>query len=64
MDSGRSCQKRPPCLMEPVPAGSKAGPTLAKAETISKRGNTFGIVYLRKRGEGKDNFSRRNSENM
>jgi len=30
--SVRSCEKLPPCLIKPVPVGSKADPPLAKAE--------------------------------
>jgi len=33
--SVRSCEKLPPCLIKPVPAGSKTDPPLAKAKTIS-----------------------------
>lgn len=62
--SGRSCQKCPPCVMEPMPADSKTAPLLAKAEAISKGGNTFGIMHLRSKGERKDDFSRRRSENV
>jgi len=44
----RSCQKLPPCLIEPVPAGSKTDPLLAKAKPISDSGSTSGITYLRR----------------
>ena len=43
--SVRSCQKLPPCLTEPMPAGSKTDPLLAKAEPISNGGSTSGITY-------------------
>lgn len=42
----RSCQKLPPCLIEPMPAGSKTDPPMAKAEPISDDGSTSGITYL------------------
>jgi len=44
----RTCQKLPPCLIKPVPAGS----TGAKAEPISNGGSASEITYLR-RGEKK-----------
>jgi len=43
----RSCQKLPRCLLEPVPAGSKPDPLLAKAKPISDSGSASGITYLR-----------------
>jgi len=43
----RSCEKIPPCLTEPVPAGSKMDPPLAKTEPISNGGIASGITYLR-----------------
>jgi len=46
--SVRSCQKLPPCLIKPVPAGSKTDPPLAKAKPISDGGSASGITYLRK----------------
>jgi len=42
--SVRRCQKLPPCLIEPMPAGSKTDPLLAKAEPISDGGSTSGIT--------------------
>jgi len=42
--SGRSCKKLPPCLIEPVPAGSKTDPPLAKAKPISDGGRASGIT--------------------
>jgi len=42
--SVRSCQKLPLCPMEPVPAGSKMDPLLAKAEPISDGGSASGIM--------------------
>jgi len=45
--SVRSCWKLPPCLMEPVPAGSKSDPLLANAEPTSNGGRTSGITWLR-----------------
>jgi len=46
--SVRSCQKLPPCTMEPVPAGSKTDPPLAKAKPVSDGGSSSVITYLRK----------------
>ncbi|CAM9657415.1 unnamed protein product, partial [Bubo scandiacus] len=40
-------QQLPPCPMEPMPAGSKMDPLLAKAEPISHGGSTSGIMYLK-----------------
>jgi len=45
--SVRSCQKLPPCLIELMPAGSKADLLLAKAEPISDSGSASGITCLR-----------------
>jgi len=42
--SVRSCQKLPPYLIEPMPAGSKTDPLVAKAEPISKGGRASGIT--------------------
>jgi len=44
----RSCEKLPPCLIQPVPAGSKTDPPLAKAKPISDSGSASVIIYLRK----------------
>jgi len=44
----RSCWKLPPCPTEPVPAGSRTDPLLAKAEPISDGGSTSGITELRR----------------
>ena len=41
--SVRSCWKLPPCLTEPMPAGSKTDPLLAKVKPIS----ASVITYLR-----------------
>jgi len=46
--SVRSCQKRPLCPTEPMPAGSKVDPPLAKAEPISVGGSTSRIMHLRR----------------
>jgi len=43
-----SCEKLPPCLIKPVPAGSKMDPLLPKAEPISNGGSASVITYLRK----------------
>jgi len=42
--SVRSCQKLLPCPTEPMPDGSKMGPSLAKAEPISDGGSASGIT--------------------
>jgi len=46
--SVRSCEKLPPCLVEPVPAGSKTDPLLAKAKPICGSGSASVITYLRR----------------
>lgn len=46
--SVRSCQKVPSCPTEPIPAGCKTDPLLAKAETISDGGSPSGIMYSRR----------------
>jgi len=46
--SVRSCEKLPPCLIKPVPAGSKMDPPPPKAKPISNSGSTSVITYLRK----------------
>ena len=46
--SVRSCEKLPPCLIKPVPAGSKTDPPLAKAKPISDGGRASVITYSRK----------------
>jgi len=42
--SMRSCEKLPPCPLQPVPAGFKTELLLAKAEPISDSGSTCGIT--------------------
>lgn len=58
MDSVKRCQKLPLCWTEPVPAGSKMDPPLAKAKPVSHFGSTsYMITYLRIKNavrEGKD----------
>jgi len=54
--SVRSCEKLPPCLIKPVPAGSKTNPPLAKAKPISNNGDTFVT--------GSENGSEERSETM
>jgi len=44
----RRCEKLPPYLIKPVPAGSKMDPLLAKAKPISNSGSTSVIKYLRR----------------
>jgi len=46
MASVRSCEKLPPCLIKPAPAGSKTDPPLAKAKPISDGGSTSVITKL------------------
>jgi len=46
--SVRSCEKLPPCLIKPVPAGSKTDSLLAKAKAISNGGSASVIMYLRR----------------
>ena len=41
-------EKLPPCLIQPVPAGSKTDTLLAKATPTSNGGSASGIMYLRK----------------
>ena len=48
MASVRSCEKLPPCLIKPVPAGSKTDPLLAKDEPISDGGSASVITDLRR----------------
>jgi len=36
---GAFCEKLPPCLIQPVPAGSNMDPLLAKAKPISDGGS-------------------------
>ena len=48
MASARRCQKLPLCPTEPMSAGSKTDPLLAKAEPISDGGSTSVITYLRR----------------
>ena len=44
--SARSCEKLPPCLIKPMPAGSKMDPMMPKAKPISDGGSASGIAYL------------------
>jgi len=46
--SVRSCEKLPPWLIKPVPAGSKMDLPLAKAKRISGGGSASGITELRR----------------
>ena len=56
MASVRSCEKLPPCLIKPVPAGSETDPPLAKAKPTSEGGSASVITYL-SRGRKKTNCS-------
>jgi len=58
--SVRGCQKLPPYLIKPVPAGSKTDLPLAKAKPISDSGSTsVMITYLRRGKNLWQNSSRR-----
>jgi len=46
--SMRSCEKLPPHLIKPGPAGSKTDPPLAKAKPVSDGGSTSLITDLRR----------------
>jgi len=46
--SVRSCEKLPPCLIEPMPADSKTDLLLAKAEPITSGGSASGKTDLRR----------------
>jgi len=48
-----SCEKLPPCLIKPVPAGSKTDPPVAKAKPFSNNGSASVITYLRRGGKKK-----------
>lgn len=43
-----SCQKLLPCRIEPMPAGSKMNPLLAKAKPFSDSGSASGTTDLRR----------------
>jgi len=45
--SVRSCKKLPPCLIKPVPAGSKMDLLLTKAKPVSDGCSASVITYLR-----------------
>jgi len=51
MASVRSCEKLPPCPTEPMSAGYKTDPPLAKAEAVSDGGSVSVITYLIRGGE-------------
>jgi len=51
--SVRSCEKLPPCLIKPVPAGSETDPQLPKAKPVSDSGSTYEITELRRRTKKK-----------
>ena len=42
----RSRKKLPPCLVKPVPAGSRTDPALPKAKPVSDYGSASVITYL------------------
>jgi len=48
MASVTSYQKLPPCLRDPMPAGSKMDSPLAEAKPTSDGGNASVITYLRR----------------
>ena len=63
--SVRSCEKLPPCLIKPVPAGSKTDSSLAKAKPISDSGSTSVITHLRRaKKPAVKQHSRKRSETM
>jgi len=43
--SVRNCEKLPPCLIKPVPAGSKMHLSLAKAKPISDSGSAS-VIHI------------------
>jgi len=43
--SVRNCEKLLPCLIRPVPAGSRMDPLLAKGKPISNGASASGITY-------------------
>jgi len=49
MSSVKSCQKLPLCPTEPVTAGSKMDPPLAKAQPTSDSGRASVTAYLRRK---------------
>ena len=48
VDSVRSCEKLPPCLIKPMPGGSKTDSTLIKAKLVSDGASASVITYLRR----------------
>jgi len=50
--SARSCEKVLPCLIKPVPAGSKMDLALAKAKPVSE-GGSFSLITQLRRGRKK-----------
>jgi len=62
--SVRSCEKLPPCLIKPVPAGSEMDPPLAKAKPVSDGGNIFKIVcdIIFKKGNKKNSVVKSSEE--
>jgi len=54
----RSCEKLPPCLIQPVPASSKMDLPLAKPEPVSDGGSASGITQLRRGKKTVGNGSR------
>jgi len=56
--SVRSCEKLPPCLIEPVSAGSKMDLPFPKYRPVSNSGSASTITYLRR---GRKKLCRRNS---
>ena len=44
---GGFCEKLPPCLIKPVPAGSEMDPLLPKTKPISGGGSTSGITFTK-----------------
>ena len=60
----RSCKKLPPCVTEPVPAGSKTDLLLAKAKPISNGGSTSVIFKKGKKKRCSETAVRETGEMM
>jgi len=58
MASVRSCEKLPPWLIKPVPAGSKTDLPLAKAKPVRDSGSASVRTYLRRGRKKWGNVSR------
>jgi len=45
--SVRNCEKLPPCLIEPMPTGSKTDLPLAKVEPISDSASASVVTFIK-----------------